>query len=160
MHSAKALRAQLIDLVDWHDAHADFDAVVTGVPTGLQGARPDGLPHSLWQLLEHMRIAQHDILDFCRNPAYTEMKWPEDYWPGNAAPPSAAAWEVSVGAFKRDRDAMKQLVADPNVDLFARIPHGTGQTYLREVLLIADHNAYHLGQLVATRRQLGIWTEA
>lgn len=160
MDSAEALRAQLVDLLDWHGAHVDFDAAVKSVPAGLQGAQHDGLPYSPWQLLEHVRIAQHDILDFCRNPAYAEMNWPEDYWPAAAAPPSADAWEASVAAFRRDRDAMKQLVADPTVDLFAKIPHGTGQTCLREALLIADHNAYHLGQLVAVRRLLGIWPAA
>ena len=114
------------------------------------------LPYSPWQLLEHMRIAQHDIFDFCRNPNYVEMKWPDDYWP-NPEPPGADAWEKSVAAFRRDREALKQFFADPSLDLLAAIPHGTGQTYLREALLIADHNAYHLGQLVAVRRVLGNW---
>ena len=160
MDPADALRAQVVDVLDWHGAHVDFDAAVTGVPAALQGAQPEGLPYSPWQLLEHMRIAQHDILDFCRNPAYAEMTWPEDYRPATPAPPGADAWEAAVAAFRRDRDAMKRLVADPAVDLFARIPHGTGQTYLREALLVADHNAYHVGQLVAVRRLLGIWPGA
>lgn len=157
MDSHEALRTQLLRLLDWHEAHVDFDAAVKGIPPKLRGAQPDGLPYSPWQLLEHMRIAQHDILDFCRNPAYTEMKWPDDYWPKGAAPPSAAAWDESIAAFRRDREALKQFLANPALDVFGKIPHGTSQTYLREVLLVADHNAYHLGQLVAARRQLGIW---
>lgn len=154
---ADPLRAHVRQLLDWEDAHAGFDAVIDGIPPEHRGTQPEGLPYSPWQLLEHMRIAQHDILDFCRNPAYVEMKWPADYWPGAPTPPSAAAWEESVAAFRRDREALKGLVADPKLDLFAKIPHGEGQTYLREALLVADHNAYHLGQLVAVRRLLGIW---
>lgn len=155
-----ALRTQLRGLLDWKDAHVNFDAAIDGIPPDVRGRQADGLPYSPWQLLEHMRIAQHDILDFCRNAAYVEKKWPEDYWPKSPAPQNTAAWQQSVAAFRRDREALKQLVADPKVDLFAKIPHGTGQTYLREALLIADHNAYHLGQLVAVRRLLGVWPAA
>jgi hypothetical protein len=155
--SDDALRAHVLRILDWQDAHVGFDAVIEGIPPELRGTQTRGLPYSPWQLLEHMRIAQHDILDFCRNAAYVEMKWPDDYWPKSPAPPSAAAWEQSVAAFRRDRQTLKQLVADPNMDLFAKIPHGTGQTYLREALLIADHNAYHLGQLVTVRRLLDMW---
>jgi uncharacterized damage-inducible protein DinB len=115
------------------------------------------MPHSPWQLLEPLRLTQHDILDFCRNPAYSERAWPKDYWPSSAAPPTAAAWDESITAFRREREELKQLAQDPALDLFARIPHGTGQTYLRELLLVADHNAYHIGQLVLVRRSLGIW---
>ena len=160
MGANDALRGHLRRLLDWKEAHVGFDAAVDGIAPDARGRRADGFPHSPWQLLEHMRIAQHDILDFCRNPAYAEMTWPDDYWPKSAAPPSPAAWDESVAAFRRDREALKELVADANVDLFAKIPHGTGQTYLREVLLIADHNAYHLGQLVAVRRQFDIWPAA
>ena len=155
--SDDALRAHVLRVLDWQDAHVGFDAVIEGIPPELRGTQPKGLPYSPWQLLEHMRIAQHDILEFCRNPAYIEMKWPDDYWPTAPAPPNTAAWEQSVAAFRRDREALKQLVADPNVDLFAKIAHGTGHTYLREALLVADHNAYHLGQLVAVRRLLETW---
>jgi uncharacterized damage-inducible protein DinB len=118
---------------------------------------PPGWTHSAWQLLEHIRIAQHDILDFCVNAKYVEMESMADLWPSSAAPPSARAWAASVAAVRRDRAAMKRLAADRKVDLFARIPHGSGQTYLRELLLLADHNAYHVGQLVALRRALGEW---
>ena len=152
-----ALRAQLRRLLDWQDAHAGFDAAVEGVPARLRGVRPEGSPHSPWELLEHLRLTQEDILDFCRNPAYAERTWPDDYWPRGAAPPTPEAWEESVAGFRRDRAALQQLAADPSIDLFATIPHGTGQTYLRELLLVADHNAYHLGQLVQVRRQLGAW---
>jgi DinB superfamily len=115
------------------------------------------MPHSPWEILEHLRIAQEDILDFCRSPQYEDKKWPDQYWPPTPAPPDAAAWDASVAAFRRDRSAIAKLASDPKIDLAARIPHGTGQTYLREVLLILDHNAYHVGELVAVRRALGAW---
>jgi len=151
------LREQLRKVLDWEDAHVGFDKAVAGVPKALRGTIPEGSAHSLWQLLEHLRICQLDILDFCRNPGYVEMPMAA-YWPASAAPPSARAWEESVAAFRRDRDELKRLAADRAVDLFARIPHGSGQTYLRELLLVADHNAYHVGQLVALRRRLGTWS--
>ena len=153
-----ALRAQLARMLDWHEASVGFDKAVDGIAPEMRGRTPPGLPHSPWQLLEHLRIAQHDILDFCVNPSYKEMRWPDDYWPRDAAPPSARAWDDSIAAYRKDREAMKQLATDPNIDLNARIPHGSGQTYLREVLLVADHGAYHVGQLVLVRRLLGIWS--
>jgi uncharacterized damage-inducible protein DinB len=155
--SDAALRAHLGRILDWEDAHASFDRAIEGLPARLRGVTPAGGAHSAWQLLEHLRICQHDILDFCRNPKYMEMAM-EDYWPPSAAPPSAKAWSASVAAVRRDRGALKKLAADRGVDLFARIPHGSGQTYLRELLLVADHNAYHVGQLVALRRALGSWS--
>ena len=157
MSSDAALRAQLRKILAWEDAHVGFDAAVSGLPAGLRGATPHGLPHSPWQILEHIRRAQADILDFCVNPAYEELSFPDDYWPPSAAPPSAAAWDESVAAAVRDRAALETLAGDTSIDLFARIPHGTGQTYLRELLLVADHGAYHVGQLVAARQALGAW---
>jgi uncharacterized damage-inducible protein DinB len=154
-----ALREHLRRLLDWEDAHVRFDTAVKDVPEALRGSVPEGSAHSLWQLLEHMRICQLDILDFCRNPAYVETKM-EAYWPDSAAPPSARSWDESLAAFRRDRQALKTMAANRDVDLFARIPHGSGQTYLRELVLVADHNAYHLGQFVALRRRLGIWSGA
>jgi uncharacterized damage-inducible protein DinB len=149
------LRNHLKRLLDWRDTHADFDAAVSGIPAKMRGVRPDGVPYSPWELVEHMRIAQHDILDFCRNPAYEELRWPDEYWPSEPAPPAEDAWEESIAAFRADMAALKAL-ADEG-ELFDEIPHGTGQTYLRELLLVADHNAYHVGQLVLVRRLLGIW---
>jgi uncharacterized damage-inducible protein DinB len=118
-----------------------------------------GIEHSVWQLLEHMRIAQNDLLDFCVNPKYVhELKWPDEYWPLRPEPPDESAWSGSIAAFKADREKLKKLVRDPAVDLSATVPTGKGQqTYLRAVLLVIDHNAYHLGQLVAVRVALGIW---
>jgi uncharacterized damage-inducible protein DinB len=156
----QALRAHLTRVLDWGDAHVGFDAAVKGISPAARGAVPEGLDHSPWQLVEHLRRAQHDILDFCRNPKYVELPFPEGYWPPEAAPPSEAAWKESIASFRRDRDALKKLAEDAAVDLFARIPHGTGQTYLRELLLVVDHNAYHVGQLVAVRQALGIWKSA
>ena len=156
MPDDQALRAHLRRLLDWEDAHASFDRAVAGLPARLRGTAPEGWAHSAWQLLEHLRICQHDILDFCRNPKYVEMAM-EDYWPPSAKPPSPKAWSASVAAIRRDVAALKRLAADRRIDLFARIPHGSGQTYLRELLLVADHNAYHVGQLVALRRALGAW---
>ena len=155
-----ALRAQLRRILAWQDAHVGFEKSVEGLSPKLRGVRVVGFPHSAWELLEHMRITQHDILDFCRNPGYTEMTWPDDYWPKSAEPPSERAWDDSIAAFRDDRAALEALAADESIDLFATIPHGDGQTYLRELLLVADHNAYHLGQLVAVRQQLGAWGTA
>ncbi|HEY7169844.1 MAG TPA: DinB family protein [Vicinamibacterales bacterium] len=152
-----AVRELLSKMLAWEDAHAGFDAVVADVAADMQSKQPAGLPYSPWQLLEHLRRTQHDILTFCQDANYQELNWPADYWPASPAPPSAAAWDESVKAFKRDRKALQQLAADPAVDLMAKIPHGNGQTYLREIVLAADHAAYHVGQLVLVRRLLGIW---
>ena len=157
MTQDKALRAQLVKLLDFNEAHVDFDRAVKGIPPRLRGAVPDGGEHSIWQLVEHLRIAQADILEFCLTSKYKEKKWPDDYWPKTSAPRSAAAWTASIAAYRRDRKAFQRLAANPKIDLFATIPHGTGQTCLREVLLAADHAAYHIGQVVFVRRQLGIW---
>jgi uncharacterized damage-inducible protein DinB len=152
-----ALREHLSRLLDWQDAHASFDTAVDGLAPELRGVVPQGLPYSPWQLVEHLRITQDDILDFSRNSEYGEKKWPHDYWPRSPEPPSPEAWDHSVAAFRADRAALQRMAADPAVDLFARIPHGDGQTYLRELLLVADHTAYHVGQLVLVRRLLDAW---
>ena len=155
-----ALREQLARILGWQDAHVGFEKSVEGLSPKLRGVRATGFPHSPWELVEHMRLTQSDILEFCRNPNYEEPVWPDDYWPPSAEPPSAREWDDCVAAFREDRAALQALAADESIDLFATIPHGTGQTYIRELLLVADHNAYHLGQLVALRRQLGAWGEA
>ncbi|HVX66437.1 MAG TPA: DinB family protein [Bryobacteraceae bacterium] len=138
-------------------AHAGFEQAVEGMPAALCGTKPAGAPHSAWELLEHMRIAQLDILEFSRNPGHVSPDWPRGYWPAAPAPPDPKAWERSVEQFRADLEAMRSLVADPATDLFARIPSGDGQTVLREALLVADHNAYHIGELVFLRRILGAW---
>jgi uncharacterized damage-inducible protein DinB len=153
-----ALRAQLARALGWDEAHAGFDRVVGGIPPESRGRAPAGLPYSPWQLLEHLRLTQEDILDFCRNPKYRERNWPDDYWPKSAEPPSAETWDRSVSAYRRDRDALAALAQDPSADLYAAIPHGSGQTLLRELLLVLDHTAYHLGEMVVVRRALGIWS--
>ena len=155
--STNAVRDLLGRALAWHDAHASFEDAVKDMPANLRGKRPEGLPYSAWELLEHLRIAQHDILEFCVDPNYKEMKWPDDYWPPSPAPSSDAAWEDSIRAFVADRKAMQKLAADTSVDLETKIPHGSGQTYLRELVLVIDHNAYHVGQLVLVRRLLGHW---
>jgi hypothetical protein len=155
----KALREQVLYLLDGGGAHAKFDEVVADVPPKLLGQKPAGLPHSLWMLLEHLRIAQRDILEFSRNQKHASPKWPEGYWPKTEAPPSPAAWNASVKKFRQDLKAMQDLLKDPKTDLFAKIPWGDGQTVLREALLLADHNAYHLGQMLDVRRLLGAWPE-
>jgi uncharacterized damage-inducible protein DinB len=153
----KALREQLADFLDWKNAHVGIDDAVKGIPQKLRGAVPKGFAHSVWQVVEHVRIAQHDILDFCRNPRYKHVKWPDDYWPKTPGPKAASAWSKSLADLKRDRKAMQRLAADRRVDLFGTVPWGTGQTYLRELLLVADHTAYHVAQIVDIRRALGIW---
>jgi len=153
----EALREHLVRILAWEDAHVGFDTAVRGIPVRLRGKRPPKLPYSAWQLVEHLRITQADILDFCRNPNYQELKWPQDYWPRSAAPSSSRAWTESLHQFRKDREGLQQLAADTTIDLAARIPHGSGQTYLREILLVADHTAYHVGELVLVRRLLNIW---
>lgn len=157
MPNDAALRQQLVSLLTEGNAHATFDQAVENLPAALRGQRPQTLQHSPWELLEHLRIAQWDILDFSRNPHYQERDWPTGYWPKTPAPPTSAAWDESVAAFHRDRQAICDLVLDPATDLYAKIPHGSGQTILREALLTADHNAYHVGQLVLVRQLLGAW---
>lgn len=157
MSHDKILREQLAKVIDWNEAHADFHAAVDGFPSELRGRVPEGFPHSAWQLLEHIRLALWDILEFSRNARHKSPKWPEGYWPKTAAPPSADAWDKSIKAVEEHVDAMRKLVTDPSRDLFAPLPHGTGQTLLRQALLVADHNSYHLGQLVLVRRALGAW---
>jgi hypothetical protein len=156
-NSLSALREHVLFLLSGGGAHAGFDAAVAGLPAALRGRRPKGAEHSPWELLEHMRLAQWDILEFSRNRKHVSPAWPEGYWPATPAPPRASVWQASVRAFRRDLKAMQKLVKDPRSDLFARIPHGDGQTLLREALLVADHNAYHLGQLILVRRLLGAW---
>ena len=157
MKGQDPLREHLLDLLRGGNAHLDFDKAVAALPANLRGAKPHGLPHSPWRLVEHMRIAQWDILRFSVDPHHTSPAFPGGYWPTGDAPADSGSWDRSLEAFRSDLKAMMDLVADPKVDLFAAIPHGQGQTVLREALLVADHNAYHLGQLVTVRRLLGAW---
>jgi hypothetical protein len=152
-----SLRAHIVNLLSGKGAHVDFDAALSEFPAELRGAQLASAPHTAWQLLEHMRIAQWDILEFSRDPKHVSPNWPEGYWPETPAPQNDGAWDKSLRQFQADLDAMRQLVADPGHDLLARIPHGQGQTLLREALVLADHNAYHLGQLVFLRKMLGSW---
>ena len=158
--SDQALRDHLLELLRGGSAHLGFDEAIEGLPADLRGARAQDLPHTPWLLLEHLRLAQWDILEFSRNPDYVHLKWPDDYWPETAAPPDGAAWDRSVEQCRADLKAMQDLVSDPKTDLFAKISWGKGQTILREALLIADHNAYHIGQLVTLRQALGAWQPA
>jgi hypothetical protein len=150
------LRKHLGELLTLGHAHATFEQAVKGLPVELRGRVPKGAEHSPWQLLEHLRLAQWDILDFSRNAKYQALKWPDDYWPREKKP-ADKAWDKSVRAFRKDLKEIVALVEDPKTDLFAKIPHGDGQTILREALLVADHNAYHVGQLVLVRKMLGAW---
>ena len=152
-----ALRQHLLDLLKGGNAHVKFEEVVKNFPERLRGKKPEGQPHTAWRLLEHMRIAQWDIVEFSRNSRHVSPEWPEGYWPEGDAPPSAAAWDKSVKQFRADLKAMQELVQDAQTDLYARIPWGDGQTILREALLVADHNAYHLGELLMVRRLLRAW---
>jgi len=153
--SDQAVRELLAKMLSWEDAHVGFDAAVEGIPEDFRGKRAGA--HSPWELIEHMRIAQHDILDFSRNKDYEEMEWPKDYWPALPGPSSASEWDTSIESFRRDRDALRQLALDTSIDLSDTIPHGSGQTYIREIVLAADHTAYHVGQLILVRKSLGIW---
>jgi uncharacterized damage-inducible protein DinB len=155
MANDPALREQLSHFLDSDHAHLKFEDAVKDFPPALRGKRPDGSPHSAWELLEHLRIAQSDILEFTRDPQHASPKFPEGYWSGSEAPPTETAWDESVAAYRADLRAFVELTANESTDLFAPIPHGTGQTVLREILLAIDHNAYHLGQLVLVKRILG-----
>lgn len=155
MSSDKVLREQLVALLKGGQAHMNPRDILQGVPPESRGHRPEGVAHTPWQQLEHLRIAQWDILEFSRNPKHKSPKWPDGYWPETDTPPNEAAWDESVAAFHSDNEAMQALVSDPSKDLFAPFAHGKGQTLLREALLVADHNAYHLGQFVQLRRLLG-----
>ena len=151
------LREHVVYLLNGGGAHARFDDAVKNMPEKLRGVKPEGLPHSAWMQLEHLRLAQWDILEFSRNSKHRSPEWPKGYWPKTEAPPSAAAWNKSIRQFRKDLKAMQDLVANPKTNLYARIPWGDGQTILREALLMADHNAYHVGQLIEIRRLLGDW---
>jgi len=157
MTQDQSLREHLIYLLDGGGAHVDFESAVGDMPAALRGVRPSGLPHTPWEILEHMRIAQWDILEFMRKAKHVSPQWPAGYWPATPAPPDDTAWEKSVKAFRADLATLRRIVKNSKINLHARIPHGTGQTMLREVLLVVDHNAYHLGHLVTVRRLLGAW---
>ncbi len=157
MQPDQALREHLICLLDWQDAHANFEVTLRDWPPELRGIKPNGCPHTAWQLLEHLRICQWDILRFSRDPEHASPEFPSGYWPTNEAPPSDKSWDESIVQFRKDLAELKRLLADPSVDLFVPIAHGQGQTVLREMILVADHNSYHLGQLLLLRRLLGCW---
>ncbi|MCU1340070.1 MAG: transporter [Bryobacterales bacterium] len=157
MANSKPLREQLVKLLEGGQAHVTFEAAVKGIPAALRRKRPKGAEHSPWEIVEHMRIAQWDILEFSRDAKHVSPEWPTEYWPKTKEPPNDKAWTKSIRAFSADLEAMCKLVAADSTDLYAAIPHGDGQTILREALLLADHNAYHIGQLVLVRRLLGAW---
>jgi hypothetical protein len=150
------LRKHLIDLLDMKGAHIDFESAIRDFPAKLRGAKPAGAPHTAWQLVEHMRLAQWDILEFSRDAKHVSPDFPDGYWPVSEAPPNNAEWQKSIRMFRSDLSEMKKLLSNPKLDLYAPIPHGEGQTLLREGLLVADHNSYHLGQLVMLRKTLGV----
>lgn len=149
-----ALRKQLVKAMSGHEAHIDFDSAMEDFPAEMRGRKPEGAPHSAWQLLEHMRIAQKDILEFSRSPQHKSPKWPDEYWPKAAAPPDLEAWNNSILNFQKDSKEMDALVQDAEQNLFLAFKHGSGQTLLREALLVASHNSYHLGQLMYLKKIL------
>ena len=157
MRNDKSLREHRLYLLKGDGAHADFEAAVKDLPADLRGKRPKGAAHSAWEILEHMRIAQWDILEFTRNAKHVSPEFPGGYWPNAQAPPNEKIWDKTVEAFRSDLRAMAELIANESTDLFAPIPHAEGKTILREALLVADHNAYHLGELIVLRRVLGAW---
>jgi hypothetical protein len=154
MKKTDPIREHITTLLTRAEAHVDLRSSLKDFPRELRGRKPDGGPHTPWQLLEHIRIAQWDILEFSRSARHKSPKWPDEYWPRTEAPPSDKAWDKSVKQVLADLEAIRKLISDPKHDLTAKIPHGDGQTLLREALLVADHNAYHLGQIVILRRIL------
>ena len=157
MTSDLPLREHVLDLLRGEGAHPNFEKAVDSIPAQDRGASAPGIPHTLWQLLEHLRICQSDILEYCRTPGNVSPPFPDGYWPESASPPDNAAWDNSVAAVRADLKSMCDLVADRPTDLLAPLPHAPEHTLLREALLVADHNAYHVGQMVQLRRALGCW---
>jgi hypothetical protein len=158
MKNGKDWRAIVASSLGWEEGHASLDNAVKGLAPSLRGQRPDGYPHSPWELVEHIRITQYDLLDFCRNPDYVEkLEWPHDYWPSSPKPPNADAWDRSIADYGRDREELARFTRETDIDLTSKIPHGKGQTYLRTILLAVDHASYHVGQIVSVRRLLGAW---
>ena len=152
-----ALRNQLVKLLTRSEAHQSLEDALRDLPPTLRGVVPDKLPYSIWQLVDHIRITQHDILEFSRDPAYQSPPWPEGYWPKEVAPADDATWDDTLTRIRQDRDAFIGLLQDPQHDLYEPFPHGDGQNLLREALLIADHTAYHVGEIIVIRRLLGAW---
>ena len=159
MDSDKTVRSHLSSLLEGGNAHIKFEDVVKDFPISEINSNFPNVPYSPWGLVEHMRIAQWDILDFIRNPNYKEMEWPKDYWPAKGKKATKKDWETSIAIFKKDSKELQDMVNNSKTDLYSKIPHGTGQTLFREVLLVADHNAYHLGEFVLLKRAMGLWTE-
>ena len=153
----RSLREHVAKLLDGRQAHVEIGAALDKLSFKDLSKKPEGTPRTPWELFEHIRIAQWDILEFSRNADHQSPEWPEGYWPEDVAPKDRATWQASVASFRHDLDAMKELVLNSDVDLHENIPHGTGQTILREAMLIADHNAYHLGQMVLLMKMLGSW---
>jgi len=158
MKNGKDWRAIVASSLGWEEGHASLESAVKNLAPGLRGQRPEGYPHSPWELVEHIRITQRDLLDFCRIPDYVEeLEWPRDYWPTSPTPPSSDAWDKSMADYKRDREAFARFTMETEIDLTTQIPRGKGQTYLRTILLAVDHASYHVGQIVSVRRLLGAW---
>lgn len=159
MTSQANWRQIVASALNWDQAHATLDKAIEGLPPDMRGRRPDNFPHSVWELLDHIRRVQYDLLDFCRNPHYEDiLKFPDDYWPATPAPPSDAAWTDTLSAIHRDRADLAAFTMAEGRDLTAKIPHGTGQTYLRTVLVAVDHTSYHVGQIIAVRRLIDAWS--
>lgn len=152
-----ALRSHLKALLAARQAHCTFDDAVAHVPPARRGERPEAMPYSIWELVDHIRRGQRDILEYCQTVDYSTPEWPEDYWPEAAEPPSDEAWDDTIAQVRQDRDAMIEIVMDESIDLYDTVPNSDEHTYLREAMLVADHNAYHIGQIVTVRRQLGLW---
>jgi uncharacterized damage-inducible protein DinB len=157
MPTSSVLREHVVNLLTVRQAHCTFEDAVAQMPVARVGEQPEEMPYSVWELMEHIRFAQRDILDYCRDPDYEAPDWPDGYWPDSAAPPSEDAWAEAVEGVKTDRDSLVDLVQDESLDLYDTVPASDEHTYLREMLLVADHNAYHIGQIVTVRRQLGLW---
>jgi len=157
MKKQNSLPEHLVELLTAGHAHIGFESAVKGWPANLQGKKPAGAAHTPWEVLEHMRIAQWDILEFTRNPKHVSPEFPAGYWPKSQAPPDSEAWNNTLAAFRSDLKAIVKIVETKSTDFFTPLAHGDGQTVLREILLVADHNAYHLGELLLLRRQLGAW---
>lgn len=157
MPSEKTVRELLLEQLEGKNAHVDFDQAVQGLTYKQTGIKVERLPHTIWELIEHIRIAQADILEFCKNSDYEELDWPADYWPESHQPESEEELQASIKAIREGLEEMRDMIRNPENDLQTPLDHGDGQTLFREAMLIVDHNAYHIGQIVQIRRLLGSW---
>jgi hypothetical protein len=159
MNDQNILRIQLLEYLEGDHAHKTLDEAVKDFPAKMINSKPENVPYTFWQLLEHIRVSQHDILLFIHDTDYKYMDWPKDYWPGTGRKADKVAWDKTILDYRQDLKSLKKIIKNPKADLLAHIPHGEGQTIFHEAVLVIDHTAYHVGEFILMRRIMGIWKE-